>query len=155
MSATHARQLIRDAIVSGLTGLSTTEDRVYSGRTRPLKKGHGPSLLVYARSETSKRDTHGVPPTLERSCVIHIEGRVQTPDVPDDLLDRIASEVEAGMASMSNYAGRTFLDNLASNLQLQSTEIIAEADSEQHTGGVRLEYLVTYRTVEGAPGTPV
>lgn len=155
MPAVHARQLIRDAIVTGLSGLATTEDRVYSGRTRPLKKGHGPALLVYARSETSSRSTHGVPPVLERGCTVYIEGRVQTPDAPDDLLDRIAAEVEAAMAAMSNYAVRTFLNGLASNLQLQSTEIIAEADSEQHTGGVRLAYVVTYQTAEGLPGETI
>lgn len=152
MSAIHYRKIIRDAAVAGLTGLETTEARVYAGRTRPLEKGHKPSLLVYARSERASRAVRGMPPVLERNCTLHIEARVQTPTPPDDLLDQIAAEVETAIAAMTNYPAGTFLNGRASNLQFTSTEIIAEADSEQHIGGVRLEYLVTYHTVEGQPG---
>lgn len=152
MAAVHFRKVIRDAVVAGLTGLDTTQDRVYAGRTRPLAMGFGPALLIYARSETANRAVRAIPPVLERNCTIHIEARVQTPTPPDDLLDQIAAEVEAGMAAMTNYPAGTYLNGFASNLQLRSTEIIAEADGEQHIGGARLEYLVTYHTAEGQPG---
>ncbi|WP_152033397.1 hypothetical protein [Bradyrhizobium sp. DOA9] len=147
----HARKQIRDAVVAGLTGLATTESRVYVGRTRPLPKEHQPTLLIYTRSESSNRAVLGRPPKIERRCTLHVEGRVSTAGPPDDLLDQVAAEIEAGIAAMINYGTAVFFGGLAQNVQLTATESVAEADGERHIGGVRVEYLVTYRTVEGAP----
>ncbi|MEY9110397.1 hypothetical protein ABH999_006593 [Bradyrhizobium yuanmingense] len=151
MMPDHVRKQIRDAVVTGLTGLPSTADRVYAGRTRPLQVGHDPTLLVYTRAETSQRAVLGRPPKIERRCTLHVEGRVSTAAPPDDLLDQIAAEIEAGIAAMINYGTSVFLGGLAQNVQLTATEMVAEADGERQIGGVRVEYLVTYRTVEGAP----
>lgn len=146
----HARQQIRDHVAAGLAGLPTTGDRVLVGRTRPLPAGHAPTLLIYMRSETAERAVRGAPPKLERACTLYIDGRVSMAGVPDDVLDDIAAEVEAGVAAMIEHPSALFFGGLAQNVQLRSTELIAEADGDKHIGGVRLEYLVTYRTVEGA-----
>lgn len=147
----HVRKQIRDAVVAGLTGLPSTADRVYAGRTRPLQSGHDPTLLVYTRAETSQRAVLGRPPKIERRCTLHVEGRVSTATPPDDLLDQVAAEIEAGIAALINYGTAVFLGGLAQNVQLTATEMVAESEGERHIGGVRVEYLVTYRTVEGAP----
>jgi hypothetical protein len=152
---THVRQQIRDYVAAGLTGLVTTEDRVYVGRTRPLPQGHKPSLLIYTRTERSGRAVRGAPPKLERACTLHIEGRVVTGGPPDDLLDTIALEIEAGVAAMIDYSQAKFFGDLVQNVQLNGTEAISDAEGEKHTGGIRLEYLVTYSTVEGAAGLAV
>ncbi|MDA9499280.1 hypothetical protein [Bradyrhizobium sp. CCBAU 11357] len=152
--ADHVRKQIRDAVVQALTGLPTTAGRVYVGRTRPLSPAHEPTLLVYMRSETSARGAGGRPPKLDRVGILDIEGRVSLPDVPDDTLDQIAAEVEAAMWGLVDQLG-TFLNGLARDIKLVSTEMIAEAAGERHIGGVRLEYLVTYRTSEGAPAAAV
>lgn len=147
----HIRQQIREAVAAGLAALPTTSDRVFIGRTRPLKKGHAPSLLIYTRTETSSRAVRGVPPTLERVCTLHLEGRVETAEPPDDLLDQIAVEIEAGMAALVNHATGKFVNGLAFNIQMQSTETLVEAQGESHIGGIRIEYLVKYHAAEGAP----
>lgn len=147
----HVRKQIRDAVVIGLTGLPATADRVYAGRTRRLQAAHEPTLLVYTRAETAQRAVLGRPPKIERRCTLHVEGRVSTAAPPDDLLDQIAAEIEAGIAAMINYGTAVFFGGLAQNVQLTATEIVAESEGERHIGGVRVEYLVTYRTVEGAP----
>ncbi|WP_262048656.1 hypothetical protein [Bradyrhizobium sp. Bra78] len=147
----HVRKQIRDYVAAGLGALATTGDRVFVGRTRPLAKGHQPTLLIYTRSETSRRAVSGRPPLLERDCTLHIEGRVVAAAPPDDLLDTIAAEIEAGMAAMVDYQTAKFFGGLALNVRLSATEAVAEAEGENHIGGIRLEYLVTYRTAEGAP----
>jgi hypothetical protein len=147
----HVRQQIRDAVVTGLTGLTTTGSRVYPGRTRPLAKGHDATLLVYTRSETGERTVQGAPGKITRRCLLDIEGRVSTAGVPDDMLDTIASEIETAMAALINFGTARVLGGLAMNLEYLGTDIIAEADGERHDGGVRVQYRVTYRTVEGAP----
>jgi hypothetical protein len=152
--ADHLRKQIRDAVVARLTGLPTTADRVYVGRTRPLKQAHDPTLLVYTRSETSTRGATGRPPKLDRVVILDVEGRVSMPGPPDDVLDQIAGEIEAAMWDLVDANG-TFLNGLAQNIKPVSTELVAESDGERHIGGVRVEYLVTYRTTEGAPTAAV
>jgi hypothetical protein len=148
----HMRKQIRDYLAGHLAGLPTTGDRVHVGRTRALAKDHPPTLLIYMRSETSSRVVNGAPPKQERKCTLFVEGRTSTAGVPDDLLDQIALEVEGRVASLISYIVPVrFFDGLAQNVQLVGTELMAEADSQKHIGGVRLEYSVTYRVNEGAP----
>jgi hypothetical protein len=149
---THMRQQIRDYVAAGLAALPTTGARVYIGRTRPLESNHQPALLIYTRIETSARAVAGRPPKIERSCTLHLEGRVKTSTPPDDLLDQIALEIEAGISALIDYGNGTFFGGLVQNVDLKSTEIVAKAEGEKHTGGVQLTYEVTYRTVEGAAG---
>lgn len=147
----HVRKQIRDYVAAGLDGLATTADRVYVGRTRPLAAEHPPALLVYTRTETSERTVQGAPGKVTRRCTLHIEGRVSAAEPPDDLLDTIAAEIEAAMTAMIDFGTARVFGGLASNAAMTGTEMIAEADGSRHIGGVRVEYLVTYRTVEGAP----
>lgn len=143
--ADHLRTQIRNAVAAKLAGLPTTGDRVYIGRTRPLTKNYEPSLLIYTPGETSRRAAAGSPPILERPAIVVIEGRVSMAGVPDDMLDQIAAEVEAAMTSDLSLGG------LAYNLQFQATDVDTKSEGERQLGGIRLAYLVTYRTAEGRP----
>lgn len=147
----HARKQVRDFVKVGLIGLPTTGGNVFIGRTRAMPANHDPALLIYTRTETSKRAVAGRPPLLERVNTLHVEGRVFTSDAPDDLLDQIAAEIEAGIAALIDYGAGVFFGGLVQNVDLMSCEIVAKADGEKHIGGVQLTYQVTYRTAEGAP----
>lgn len=147
----HARQQIRDYVATGLTGLPTTGANVFIGRTRPLPANHEPALLIYTRTETSKRAVAGRPPKLERITTLHVEGRVVSGGPPDDLLDQIAAEIEAGIAALIDYGSAIFFGGLVENVDMVSTETLVKADGDKHIGGVQLTYQVTYRTAEGAP----
>jgi hypothetical protein len=148
----HMRKRIRAYLETQLTGLPTTGPRVFVGRTRPLGAEHAPTLLIYMRTETSARAVMGRPPKQERVATLFLEGRVVTADVPDDVLDSIAVEVEERMGQIISYEPPvSVLGGLAQNCELVGTEIIAESDSKNHVGGIRLEYRVTYRVTEGAP----
>jgi len=148
--ADHVRKQIRDAVVNALTGLPTTQGRVFVGRTRPLAAAHEPTLLVYMRAETKRRAVAGRPPLLERVAILDVEGRVSMASAPDDMLDQIAMEIESAIAGAADARG-TFFGGLALNISPVSDELIAEAQGERQIGGVRVEYQVTYRTAEGAP----
>jgi hypothetical protein len=143
----HARADIVAAIVTALTGLPTTGNRVDRGRTRPLAAKHRPLLLVYARSEQSDSDAMGG--ILLRDLRIRIEGRVITADVPDGTLDQIALEVEPAMVADPSLGGRV------KEITLIATTINAQAAGDEHAGEITLDYRVLYRTHEHAPATPV
>jgi hypothetical protein len=147
----HMRKQIRDAVAAALAGLPMTADRVYIGRTRPLGKNHEPTLLVYTRTETSKREVRGAPPEHERQLDLIVEGRVSSSAPPDDLLDQIALEVETAMASLIDYGTGKVFDGLIWNLQYSGQQVIVEADGEKHIGKIGLQYLATYHVAEGAP----
>jgi hypothetical protein len=134
---THARTEIREAIVARLTGLPTTGSRVYHGRTRPLEANHQPTLLIYAVNEQSGRPMEGNPASLGRQLLVVVEGRVNHPSVPDDLLDVIASEVEAALRDAED-------DLDVFDIMLQSTAIEVSSDGSRHHGEINLIYVIRY-----------
>src|SRR5215470_12026067 len=129
----HTRKLIRDAVAALVTGLPTTANRVFIGRTRPLGAGHLPTLLIYTTEEQSDRPMEGNPGGLGRDLLLAIEGRTSTAMPPDDLLDAIAFEVEGQLRD-------TNLDGLVFDTTLLRTTVDVIADGERHTGAIRLEY---------------
>lgn len=143
---THARAQLREAAIADLTGLPTTADRVFAGRTRPLAKDHEPTLLVYAVEETVEIEAFGA--VLGRTLTLAVEGRVSAAAPPDDALDAIAAEVEAALLAKAGA-----LLALARSVTLTATRINAQAPGEKHIGAIRLEFAVVYRTREPAPET--
>lgn len=142
----HVRTQIANAVIATLTGLPTTGANVFKGRTRPLAKGHPPTLLVYVRSEQSSADAMGI---LGRALRLRIEGRVTMADVPDDTLDQISLEVEPAMVADPSLGG------LVREVTLISTTIDTVAPGDAHAGEVAMEYQVFYRTRENAPAVAV
>jgi len=134
---THARTEIREAIVERLTGLPTTGDRVYHGRTRPLEANHQPTLLVYAVNEQSGRPMEGNPASLGRQLLFVVEGRVNHNAVPDDLLDVIASEVEERLRDSEDDLG-------VFDIMLQSTAIEVSSEGQRHHGEINLIFVIRY-----------
>lgn len=142
----HVRTQIRDAAVASLSGLPTTGTRVYSGRSRQLAKDHEPSLLIYCTEETSSIDAAGSDPIMERIVRLLVEGHVVATEAADmeETLDQIALEVEP-VILMSSFGGR------ARAVFLVATRIAVESPGERHSGVIRMEFEVNYRTRESAP----
>lgn len=148
----HVRQQVRQAIVAALNGLATTGARVHSGRTFPLSQDHAPTLLVYAVSERTQLHamaSGGTSAILLRDLTVAIEGRVMMADVPDDVLEAIAAEVEVAMMADPSLGGRT------REVTLLATSINTQSPGQSHAGEVRLDYRVVYRTRENAPHSAV
>jgi len=153
----HVREQIRDGFAVRLAGLATTGSRVMKGRVRPLEIGFLPTLFIFTRHEVSKPISVGFPRTLRRTVGVHVEGRVQqaavagvdAAEVCDDLLEAIAAEVEAAVASDVGFG------HLVKDSVLTSTIKDVEASGDRHEGGIRLSYDVVYLTKENAPGVAV
>ena len=143
----HVRQQIRDRIVTNVTGLSTTGDRVYRSRVYPLNADTMPALLVYSKTEDSEIDVMGSPGVLNRLVNIAIEGYVRNITVYDNKIDDICKEVETAMAADQKING------LAKNSFLSSTEIEYTGEGDQPIGVVTMNYVVQYRTATNAPQT--
>jgi len=146
---THVRQQIRDRIVSNVTGLSSTGDRVYKSRVWPLNADTMPALLVYSTSEDSITRAMGSTQTLDRQLSVTIEGYVRNITVYDNEIDTIAKEVEIAMASDAT------LNGLAKFSYLASTEISYNGEGDQPIGIVTLNYAIQYWTATNAPETPL
>jgi len=127
--AYHARKQIRDLAVAALTNLATTQDRVYSGRARPLTPAQMPALMIYAIDEHSVLDAKGKPATLLRTLTLAIEGKAGGSDsaLLDDTLDQIADEVEAVL-------GAGTLHPRILNQTLIGSRLSAQAPGESQLG---------------------
>jgi len=141
----HVRQQIRDRIVSNVTGLTTTGNRVFKSRVYPLNADTMPALLVYSTTEDSDIDVMGFPGVLNRIVNVAIEGYVRNITVYDNLIDDICQEVEVVMANDPTING------LAKNSFLSGTEISYTGEGDQPIGVVTMNYVVQYRTATNAP----
>jgi len=142
----HARQQIREAIATLVTGLSTTGATVYQSRVYPIDTL--PSLSVYSLNEEVEDTQQNGAQT--RVLTVVIEGRVKAVSNYDDTLDTIAEEVET--AIMADQ----FLSALSADVkltELQETTIELYEDLEKPCGVVSLRFHVLYRVNESDPST--
>lgn len=148
----HVRKQIRDAIVTALTGLSTTGSRVYAGRSLPLYTGGGsipselPALCIYTREEQANYADGILTNAPLRELTVRVEGYV---DGTDDDLDTIAEEVETAFFTDYTFGGLT----VGAELGEQSINVDREGDDQY--GVIVMTFNVMYRTAEGVPGTAV
>lgn len=143
----HVRRQIRDAVVTALTGLSSTGARVSATRKYTHGKASLPALAVYTLDEESESETLGTAGLLARSLRLVVTGYARASNSVEDTLDQIAAEVEAALA------GEPTLGGLAKRSTLIGTEIEIEEQAEQPIGSIRLIWRVDYLTAADAPQT--
>jgi hypothetical protein len=135
----HARQTIREAAATRVTGLTSTSTRVFQSRIVPQVTL--PCLLVTTNDEEIVPGTIGT--LAERRMDLVITGVAKATSNVDDALDTIAAEVETAMSSFTYRA------------ELQTLTVDFDEGLEKPVGKVALGYKVTYLTAAGAPGTPL
>ena len=135
----HARQTIREAAATRLTGLTSTGTKVFQSRMVPQESL--PCLLVTTNDEEVVPGTIGN--IIERRLDLHVTGYAKQSATVDDALDTIAAEVETAMATFS-YRN-----------ELQGIAVDFDEHLEKPVGMIRLSFLVTYLTATGTPGTPL
>lgn len=145
----HVRQLIRDNLVSILTGLTTTGARVYPSRVYPLSEAALPGLAIYTQSETVEYLTVNSPRTLQRSLTAQVEVYVRGVGNFDDSIDTICAEIEAALFSDVTLGG------LAKDARVESFDVEFSGEGDQPLARATLTIGISYRTTEGAPGTAV
>lgn len=90
----HARTQIREIIVDAITGLTTTEDRVYVSHVYPVEPSNLPCILLNVENERVGFFTFGAGTQYIRSLSVKIRGLAQATSGIYDTLDQIASEIE-------------------------------------------------------------
>ena len=94
----HVRKLIRDDVVTTLTGLTTTGSNIYRSRVYPLSASKLPGITIYTKSDASEYATNVRPRTILRTLTVVVEAYVQALSDYDSQLDTIAVEIEEALA---------------------------------------------------------
>lgn len=143
----HHRKIIRDAVVTALTGLASTGSNVFATRRYPVAAAQLPALCVYTLSEDSEVDSMGTNRSLLRTLDMIIEAVTQVNDTLDNTLDQLCLEVETALGLDPTLGGRVHDCNLA------STRIAIRGDAEAETGSAVMNFSVIYRTRANDPST--
>lgn len=142
--ADHLHKQIRSALVTKLTGLTTTGSRVWANRLQPLQDANLPALRIYADEERAELLTVHSPAMLARELTVVVEACAKATTALDDTLDQIAKEVETALA-----AGLTFG---AVNLPVFYTGM--SFDDEQLDKPVavkRMTFSIPFQAMSNAP----
>lgn len=145
----HARQSIRDNIVTTLTGLSTTGSNVYKNRVYPIAEAKLPGILVYTQTEEIEPATITPPRTQMRTLTVAVEAFVKGVSNYDDTLDTICEEVEEALAVDLTRGGN------AKDTRIVSFESEFSGEGDQPVAVGRLSIEVIYATLENAVDTSV
>ena len=138
----HVRKQIRDAIVTAVTGLTTTGSNVFRSRIYPLEQSKMPGLCVFTRSEAVEFDTMTLARSVSRVLEVQVEAYVNATADYDNTLDQIAVEVEEALAANVTLSG------LSKDVQVTSFEVDFSGDGERPVAIGRFTVTVEYRTVE-------
>ena len=146
----HVRQQIRSAIITQVTGLTTTGINVFEHRVYPLAEDDLPAIVVSTTSEGSSMATiggMGTAASLQRNLAISVEGYVKATSDVAQTLDTIAEEIEVALGDDETLGG------LVESIELSGTTIEITAEGDQPVGVVKMDYDVVYRTTTGNPST--
>lgn len=142
--AAHARQQIREALATALTGLFTTGVNVFKSSTQVFYDTDLPGLNIICNDETLEVLGISPNPLQERSLnAVIIAKSAATNDV-DDVLDTICKEVESVLAVST-------LSGLVKQITLKSTEITQDDHQDLIIGQALMQFEISYYTQANAP----
>lgn len=144
--ADHVRKQLRDAVVAAVTGLDTTEDRVFAHRAYPVERTELPALRVYTASESVEIQTIHAPMVQDRTVEVRVEGLQAAGEASlDDDLDQIAKEVETALSAALTVGGKSV------TLTYTGSEIELDDEAAKPHGIVTLNFTARLFTASNAP----
>ena len=132
----HARKQIRDQLMTTLTGLTTTEFRVFNSRV--YDHDALPCISVYTLSEELGEESHN---KQFRMLNVMVEVRAKAADSLEDDLDKIGAEIED--AIFAN--GDTTLSNTCKEFDYDGLDIELSGEAEQPFGLMTMRFMAMYR----------
>lgn len=145
----HARQQIRDAVASALTGLATTGSNVFVSRVYPLESASLPGLTIMTVNDaadidntTSSNSNRIVWANLGLLIKAHAQEAANT---LDDTLDQIEMEIRQALLADITLGG------LVKDLWWISTEITLEGENVKPIGLAEILFNVSYRVAASDP----
>lgn len=140
----HVRQQIRQAIITLVTGLTTTGSNVFDTPVYLTEPAVLPALLCRSDSEDIEIDTMGHPRDMMRELTFSIQAQVQAVSGYQNTLDTICSEIEVALSADLTLGG------LVQDMYLSN--VLFEFDNgEQPVGMGTLTYMIMYRTKDTQP----
>lgn len=144
--ADHLHKQIRGKIETALTGLTTSGARVYSNRIQPMADANLPGLRIFADDESAEALTVHAPHVQERSLRLSVECCAKAVSNLDDTLDLMSKEVEIALAAGITI-GSTSLVPIYTGMSFDDDQ------SDKPVGVKRLNYSLTFQTMNNAPDT--
>ena len=148
MADTMRKQAL-DAIVTAVTGLTTTGANVFLGRPSPLARTEVPGLVVRSGNERVEPRSFPRPRVQERFFQVDILVHVRETDDFEDALNLIIGEIEVALADPSVVAGFG-----AKAITLRNIDAPGRVQNEVTYVQAAMNYEVWYFTAENAPDTP-
>ena len=142
-----ARKNVRKAVVTAVTGLTTTGTNVTESRV--YAEGVDASLSVYTPTDVREEEGATINGADPRELEIKIEARAKASSLIEDVLDTIASEVVAAMFADDTLGGTV------DYLQYDSFESELSDDAEKPLGLATLTFSAYYRVALNDPDTKV
>lgn len=149
----HARKQIRDAVAALVTGLSTTGDRVHTGRVSNYAEHELPAINVLVTDESIEQQTIHYPAVLQRNLQARIECTARLIDGIEDELDQIALEVEHAIAASASTVSLSGILN--GSIALNAVETEREENVAVPVGKITLIYAAQYEVHNNAVDTPL
>ena len=142
----HVRRQLREAAAAAVTGLATTQSRVFQSRVYPLRDADLPCLLVSTDEERIDAGNAAMGGELERELTLTVRGVAKANADLDDTLDAIAEQIEPVMNGAT-------LGGKAKKCLLTAINVGMDDVLEKPVGSISLEYRITYFTSPAQPGT--
>ena len=142
--ADHLHKQIRTALVTKLTGLTTSGVRVYANRLQPLPDALSPTLLITLDEERAEGITLHAPQMQERSLTVVVSAVAKATSALDDTLDLMSKEVETALAAGITVAGR-LLDVFYTGMTFEDEQ------GDKPVGVKRMTFSITYTAMSNAP----
>jgi hypothetical protein len=144
--ADHLHAQIRGAVVTKLTGLTTSGARIYANRLAPLADTASPSLLVTLDEERAEGLTIHQPQAQERALALSVTAVAKASTSLDATLDLMSKEVEIALSTGITVGART--------LQVFYTGMSFEDEqSDKPVGVKRMNFTIPYTAMSNAPDT--
>lgn len=142
--ADHLHKQIRSAVVTKLTGLTTSGSRVYANRLQPLPDAMSPTLLVTLDEETATQATFHTNPIYERDLRLSVAAIYKATSALDDTLDLMSKEVETALAAGITVGSRT-LDVFYTGMSFDDEQ------SDKPVGIKRMQFSIQFTAAANAP----
>jgi hypothetical protein len=142
----HAHTLIRNAVGTALTGLTTTGARVFVNRLHPLADADLPGLRVFTDQDQIATASQHPPHLQTHALQVSVECCAKANTSLDSTVDQMALEVETALANGLTAGGQPVYPVLTA---------ISYQDEPGGTavGVKRLDFLVGYRVMNTTPDT--
>lgn len=142
----HVRQQIRARFKATLTGLSITNDRVYTSRVYPLVPNLQPTLVITTPEETVETSLGVMAGFKEwKKLTVKVKCVVKAVENFENILDDICAEVSTAL--FDDYE----LGSLGQVDELKSTRFSFDGNGDQPLGVGVMSFSVLYRVDEIDP----